>query len=517
MQQPGQGALWGLGPAGQREHPLASHQPGRSPAARCGPANSHQGAPGLENTKGSGDLWGFVAIGLQLNLAPRPGQVVRAFRGVVRDLGLPVEAARVEFVRYTAPPGSRSLAHLRLPPALARALLAARCRLAAVHPDITLDLYRKREELLYIREARDQRAPQRQAASAPAAAAGRADAAATWVRAPVVAQRALLAPSHNGTSGNGTSSGNVSSGNVSSGTSGSIGDPYDSGLWGERAFLALAPSNTAAGGNVSSGNCSSGNVSSGASGSIGDPYDSGLWGERAFLALAPSNTAAGGSSDGGSGSGQANSDSDGTHPSQAAGASCDGSDSDGDGSSQGSSAADAVVVEGGRGELAGAGSGEGEGTPGDGRGAAGEREAGAGLAGEPGQPTTSDEEQQLPVGWCLAECIVAQRERRWGNASGSGRTLQYSVRFAGHGPEADEWIKADRVSRPLLAAWESRQQRVAAPGGREAPASAGGAEAPSMAGDLAPAAAQSAGAGEMAGGAASRRSGRLQAAALASQ
>lgn len=473
MQQPGQGALWGLGPAGQREHPLASHQPGRSSAARCGPANSHQGAPGLENTKGSGDLWGFVAIGLQLNPAPQPGQVVRAFRGVVRDLGLPVEAARVEFVRYTAPPGSRSLAHLRLPPALARALLAARCRLAAVHPDITLDLYRKREELLYIREARDQRAPQRQAASAPAAAAaaGRADAAATWVRAPVVAQRALLAPSHNGTSGSGTSSGNVSSGNVSSGTSGSIGDPYDSGLWGERAFLALAPSNTAAGG----------------------------------------------SSDGGSGSGQANSDSDGTPPSQAAGANCDGSDSDGGGSSQGSSAADAVVVEGGRGELAGAGSGEGEGTPGDGRGAAGEREAGAGLAGEPGQPTTSDEEQQLPVGWCLAECIVAQRERRWGNASGSGRTLQYSVRFAGHGPEADEWIKADRVSRPLLAAWESRQQRVAAPGGREAPASAGGAEAPSMAGDLAPAAAQSAGAGEMAGGAASRRSGRLQAAALASQ
>ena len=477
MQQPGQGALWGLGPAGQREHPLASHQPGRSPAARCGPATSHQGAPGLENTKGSGDLWGFVAIGLQLNPAPRPGQVVRAFRGVVRDLGLPVEAARVEFVRYTAPPGSRSLAHLRLPPALARALLAARCRLAAVHPDITLDLYRKREELLYIREARDQRAPQRQAASAPAAAAaaGRADAAATWVRAPVVAQRALLAPSHNGTSGNGTSSGNVSSGNVSSGTSGSIGDPYDSGLWGERAFLALAPSNTAAGGSSD------------------------------------------GSSDGGSGSGQANSDSDGTPPSQAAGANCDGSDSDGGGSSQGSSAADAVVVEGGRGELAGAGSGEGEGTPGDGRGAAGEREVGAGLAGEPGQPTTSDEEQQLPVGWCLAECIVAQRERRWGNASGSGRTLQYSVRFAGHGPEADEWIKADRVSRPLLAAWESRQQRVAAPGGREAPASAGGAEAPSMAGDLAPAAAQSAGAGEMAGGAASRRSGRLQAAALASQ
>ena len=95
--------------------------------------------------------------------------------------------------------------------------------------------------------------------------------------------------------------------------------------------------------------------------------------------------------------------------------------------------------------------------------------------------------------------------------------MQFRVRFAGHGPEADEWIKADRVSHPLLAAWESRQRGVVTGGGGEAPASAGGSQAAGMAGNPAPAAAQSAGAGNGDGRAASRRSRRLQAAALASQ
>ena len=254
MQGQRQGALWGLGPAGQRGHQLGAHQPGRPAAAPCGPANTSRGAHNFNHTQGSADLWGFVAIGMQLNPAPQPGQVVRVFAGIVRDLGVPIEFATVEFVRYTVRPGSRSLAHLRLPPSLAPTLLAARCRLAAVHPGITLDLYRKRDELLYVREARDQRAPQRQTASAPAA--GRADAATTWIRAPFNVQ-----PGPSGTRGNG-------------GGSGSIGDPYDSGPWGERAFMALAPGSTAAGGNSSdgSGTIPSSQASGGSSGG-GDSSD----------------------------------------------------------------------------------------------------------------------------------------------------------------------------------------------------------------------------------------------------
>ena len=247
------------------------------------------------------------------------------------------------------------------------------------------------------------------------------------------------------------------------------------------------------------------------------------------MALAPGSTAAGGNSSDGSG----------TIPSsQAPGGSSGGGDSsDGSsnaiGSSQGSSgSADETGGDGGRegavgdglaGEgMAGtgvAGTGitgqEGAGQLGLGDGVAGEAEDG-GLGGQ-GQPTTSADEEQLPAGWCRAECIVDQRARHWANASGSGQSLQYRVRFAGHGPEADEWIKATRVSLPLLAAWESRQQGLAAGGSVEAPASVGGAQAPGMAGNPAPAAARSAGAGTGDGGAASRRSRRLQEAALASQ
>ena len=464
MQGQRQGALWELGPAGQREHQLRAHQPGGPSAACCRPATSSRGAHDINHTQGSANLWGFVAIGMQLNHAPQPGQVVRAFAGVLRDMGMPIEGARVEFVRYTTHPGKRSLAHLRLPPPLARALLAARCRLSAVHPGITLDLYRKKEERLYIRQARDQRAPQRQTASAPAPASGRADAAATWTRAPPNAQPAPLAPT--------------------SGTSGSIGDPYDSGPWGERAFLAMAPSCAAADGNPGNGSPSD------ISGDAGNPPSQ-----------APDGSSGGGgSSDDGNGGG-----SDGNWS------------ADGTGSSQGSNgSAAAAEVEGGWEGLGGQGRGGGVVVAGEaGAGAVGE--AGAARAGEQRQPTTSDGEERLPAGWWRAECIVDQRARRWTNRSGSGQVMQYRVRFAGHGPEADEWIKADRVSRPLLAAWDSRQRGVVTGGGGEAPANAGGSQAAGMAGNPAPAAAQSAGARSGDGRAASRRSRRLQAAALASQ
>ena len=103
----------------------------------------------------------------------------------------------------------------------------------------------------------------------------------------------------------------------------------------------------------------------GTSDSIGDPYDSGPWGERAFMALAPGSTAAGGNSSDGSG----------TIPSsQAPGGSSGGGDSsDGSsnaiGSSQGSSgSADETGGDGGR-----------EGAVGD--GLAGEGMAGTGVAG----------------------------------------------------------------------------------------------------------------------------------------
>ena len=88
-----------------------------------------------------------------------------AFKAAIR---LPVQPHSVQAVGF-APRSWRGFARLRLPVALAQAALAAAPRLSCFRPDVSLDVWRSREERRWLHTA-----------IVVQPASGRADAAATW-------------------------------------------------------------------------------------------------------------------------------------------------------------------------------------------------------------------------------------------------------------------------------------------------------------------------------------------------
>ena len=193
MQAPaGEHALWAAGLSGGQSR--NQHAPHPGVTVRGGPHGSSPALGALDDRRNQGsDCWlDMVAIGLQLPISPFPGQAVQAVLRVLGEIMLPAEEADVQFVRFYAL-GDRTRTHFRLPPPLARAVLAARRRLAACHPAITLDVWRPRAELYWVRSYRQRQHRQQQAVEEqPGPAAGRADAAAWW-RAPAAQAAARTA------------------------------------------------------------------------------------------------------------------------------------------------------------------------------------------------------------------------------------------------------------------------------------------------------------------------------------
>lgn len=360
----------GAGPSGAAGGGHAARQLGLNPlAASFSPANTLMVTSG--SNRAAQGLWDFAAVGLDVGPCPEPGAVVRAFVALCGSICVPVRAGDVQLVRFEQlTPGGR--ARLRLPAALARALLSAKCRLGSTSP-VTLDVWRGPEERLWCGECRAQ--------GMQRALPGRADAAPTWRRAvpAAVAGTAHAAPAQVRPS-QGWRTAPV---------------PTTAAVPAATPAVTATPTTTMA---------------------------------DTVAAAAPATTPA-------------------AAPARTAPA-----------------AAPAVAAVPASAPAAAAAPAA---APPPNAPACGPAAAAVAAPSAPGAPMPHDPSpseaapppapsQSLPSGWFAAECIVEERQRRWGNKSGRGVTVYYKVRYAGCGEEEDLWCKAADVSAPLVEAWRRR-------------------------------------------------------------
>lgn len=452
------------GPAQQQLGPEGASQQGGGWRPREVPAGhrfSAISAGASQGARGSADLWDFAAIGMQLAAAPQPEDVISAFVGLLRDIGVPVARAAVQFVRYEA--SGRGRAHLKVPALLGQALLAARRRLAGTHPNVTLDVWRGMQERRWAQQCRQQGHQQQHSCQRQP---GRADTAICWrqhAAAPAMGRPSGGSDHHSGLANSGCTMGSTDAAGLGMDAGGAAPTAAAFGLDGGAHFGDVMAEEAVQQGVVAADGRVAGQEEMHAVASA-VMQSAGLLLPAAREGCQPVRAAA----------------EEEAPPAQPSSV------------SDVAGAALAAVH-----ELPSAGD----------------------VRLEPPHASADAASTSLPAGWYLAERIVDQELRRWANKHGSGHTVRYRVRFAGHGPERDEWKRAGDLSQPLLDAWE-HQQQAAGPGGPagQEGLSTGGA-APAAPAAPTPAAPRSGGGGSGAGagGAAARWARRLRSAAQASQ